>query len=197
MFLNSQQDIIDFYRKMGFELEQVDRTKIDETYHLLFRNKNTPSGLTPILMQNRSDETIVVLSRDIFEGFDRKFEDEFFDKLKNNYDEFKKIHEKFDYWILLSAIFIIILYGIIPYVILSKKKKAKLNNNRAERKEIYSLLDDYNGYLFNKDLDKSNDKNHSTVDNFDKLKNLKRMLDAGLITQEDYEQKKNEILNNV
>ena len=197
MFLNSQQGIVDFYRKMGFVLDQVDRTKIDETYHLLFSDKKAPSGLTPLVMRKRSDETIVVLSRDISESFDRTFEDEIFNKLKNNYEEFKKIHEKFDYWILFSAIFIIVLYGIIPYIILSKKKKTQLNNNLAERKGIYSLLDKYNGYIFNKYLDKSNDENHSTIDSFDKLNNLKKMLDAGLITQDDYEQKKDEILNTI
>ena len=198
LFLGTQQQIIDFYGKMGFELDQVERTKIDETHQIILNNRNSSSGFTAIPIRNRSDETIVVLSRNIPNDFDSSFEDDLFAKLINNYDSKKRIHDKYDFWVLFCAICCIILYGIPPYIILKKKRKSLVEENRIERDKLYNSLNEYRIELLDDESSETcNELKHSNNDSFNKLSDLKKMLDSGLISQDDYEQKKDEILNTI
>ena len=110
----------------------MDRTKIDNFNNVIIPNKSASAGFTAIPLSTHVDETIISFVRVLPDGYNYLEEETIFNELKSVENEINAVNEKYNYWIILSAIFIITLYGLIPFIILRKKKFNLLDsiNNR-------------------------------------------------------------------
>lgn len=139
------QGLIDFYGILGFEIDQMERTKLENINTIWLHNSSSKSGLTPFSFKTSVDETLVVFKRQIKDDYDLSIEEKYFALKNEKRQKLIDIDKKYNFWINLSFIAILIIYGIPAFIILTRKSKKEKEKIIEEYDPL--IKDAYNGLI--------------------------------------------------